>query len=341
MKKYHIGVIGAGSIARNCHIPGYAAAANCELTAIADPEAKCLQAVREKGWRFGHEYRDHRDMLAHERLDAVSICTPNKFHAGIAIDCLNAGCDLLLEKPVALTLADAEAIKAAAKRNQRRIMVGFSHRFNALNLASKAAIDAGKIGQPYMIRVRFAHGGPWPGWASTDWFYNPELAGGGALMDMAVHAFDIIQWYLGEVKSVSAQVATLRKAIAVDDNVVAIVEFKDKCLGYIDCGWTSKAGFVGIEIMGDNGFICVDYGKSKAIMNCGECSPDGKINMKETVLAEGHKLAPWPSEMDYFTRNLGENVDFSPDIDCGIDTLRLVLAAYDSSRSGRKVEIVR
>jgi len=339
MKKYRIGVVGAGAIAQSCHIPGYAAASNCELTAIADPEEKCLQMVRDKNWKFAREYHSHQDMLAHEQLDVVSICTQNKFHAAIAIDCLNAGCDLLLEKPVALTLAEAEEIKEAATRNGRRLMVGFSHRFNELNRASKAAVDAGKIGKPYMIRIRFAHNGPWPGWAKTNWFYNPELAGGGALMDMAVHAFDLIRWYIGDVKNITARVATLRKDIEVDDNVVAIVEFKEKCLGYIDCGWTSPSGFVGVEIMGDQGCICVDYGKACASMRRGECTPDGKTTIKESILAEGYKITPWATEMAYFTEHLNRPGAFSPDIDCGIETLRLVLAAYQSSRSGRRVNI--
>lgn len=342
MKKHRIGVIGAGAIAQHCHIPGYAAAANCELVAIADPEEACLAAVREKGWRFAAEHRSHRELLAAgHRLDVVSICTPNKFHADIAVDCLDAGLDLLLEKPVALTLDEAARIADAAARNRRRVMVGFSHRFNELNRAAKAAIDAGQIGRPYMIRVRFAHTGPWPGWAKTDWFYNPELSGGGALLDMAVHAFDLVQWYQGPVRAVSARVATLRKPIAVDDNVVALVEFDSACLGYIDCGWTSPAGFLGVEIMGDNGCITVDYGAVSATMRRGSVTPDGKNEIAESVLTSGYKLQPWPAEMAYFTAALDTAEPFSPGLDAGIDTLRVVLAAYESSRSGRRVEIDR
>lgn len=341
MKKYKIGVIGAGAIAQGCHIPGYAAANNCELTAVADPEPKCLAAVREKGWHFGSEYSDHKAMLAAEKLDAISICTPNKFHADIAVDCLNADCDLLLEKPIALTLEEATRIQEAAARSGRRVMLGFSHRFNELNHAAKEAIDAGKIGKPYMIRMRFAHSGPWPGWAKTDWFYKPEISGGGALLDMAVHALDLCQWYQGPIRSISAKVATLRKPIKVDDNVIALLEFESPCLGYIDCGWTSPAGFVGVEIMGDNGYIRVDYGKSVTTMSCGSCTPDGKTQITESVLAEGYKLKPWEKEMEYFTRTLESGEPFSPGIREGIDTLRLVLAAYESDSSGKRIDIRR
>jgi len=339
MKKHRIGVIGAGAIAQFCHIPGYAAASNCELTAIADPEEECLKMVRDAGWRFEREYRGHREMLAAEKLDAVSVCTPNKFHAEIAIDCLNAGCDILLEKPIAMNMTEAMRIRDAAQKNNRRVMVGFSHRFNDLNQAAKKAIGDGCIGRPYMIRVRFAHSGPWPGWAKTDWFYNPQMAGGGALMDMAVHAFDLIQWYIGPVKTVSALTETLRKDIAVDDNVAAWVRFQDRCMGYIDCGWTSTAGFSGVEIMGDNGYICVDYNDDAAIMHHGVCTPDGKREMTECTLAKGYEMPPWGREMAYFTSLLDSNASFSPDLNSGIETLKLVLAAYKSSRTGQHIEL--
>ncbi len=341
MKKYKIGVIGAGAIAQACHIPGYVEAKNCELTAVAEPDAKVLAGVRDRGWQFEREYSDYKKMLEAESLDVVSICAPNKFHAEIAVDCLNAGCDLLLEKPIALTLEEAKRIEEAARLTKRRVMVGFSHRFNELNRAAKDALECGKIGKPYMIRVRFAHSGPWPGWAKTDWFYNQKISGGGALLDMAVHAFDLCQWYQGPIQSVSAQVATLRKDIPVDDNVIALLEFGNECLGYIDCGWTSPAGFVGVEIMADNGCITVDYGKSTATMCCGSCAPDGSHELVEATLAEGYKREPWEAEMDYFTGALDSGQDFTPGVAEGIDTLRLVLAAYESSREGRSVAIDR
>lgn len=336
-KKYRVGVVGAGAIAQAMHIPGYDAAPNCELVAIADPNPACLREVREKGWKFGKEYRDHKEMLAAEKLDVVSVCTPNRFHAEVAIDCMKAGADLLLEKPVALTMKEAAAIAQTATRTKRRIMVGFSHRFNPLNLAAKKAIDAGRIGKPYMIRVRFAHTGPIPGWAKTDWFYKPEMAGGGALMDMAVHAFDIVQWLIAPAVSIYAQTATLRKKIPVDDNVVAVLEFKDRCMGYVECGWTSPAGFNGIEIMGDNGAICCDYAANQAVLVTQTSNAAGTGTAMRTVLVSHPDVSAWENEMKYFTANLGSRKAFSPGMDSGIATLRLVLGAYKSAKTGRKV----
>lgn len=336
-KKYQIGVVGAGAIAQALHIPGYAAAAHCELAAIADPSPERLKEVRDKGWKFRNEYGGYREMLKAEKLDVVSICTPNKFHAEVAIAALEAGADLLLEKPVAMSMKEARGIARAAEKSGRRIMVGFSHRFNGMNIAAKNAIKAGKIGAPYMIRVRFAHMGPLAGWAKSDWFFRPTLAGGGALMDMAVHAFDIAQWLVGPATSIYAQTATLRHKIPLDDNVVAVLEFGKRCLGYIDCGWTSPAGFVGIEIMGDKGAILCDYAAGKAILTAQKNTAAGTGSSETVELAAGTNS--WSDEMKYFTDTLATKKAFVPGLDAGIATQKLIEGAYKSAKTGRKVNL--
>jgi len=341
MKTFRIGVIGAGAIAQHAHIPGYAAAKNCVLAAVADPEPRCLAEVAAKGWRFERVYSDYRRMLAEvgATLDAVSVCTPNYLHKEIAVACLRAGCEVLLEKPVALTLADALAIKAAARKHRRRVMVGFTHRFNGLNVAARAALKAGKIGRPFMARVRFAHTGPWPGWAKTDWFYRRRKAGGGAMLDMAVHAFDLLHWYLGPATAVQARVATLRKPIEVDDNALALLEFGKGCLGYVEAGWTSPVGYCGVELMGDAGAIFVDYGRAKTTMIRGVRTPDGRSCQETVVLADGVGAEAWRSELAHFTKGLAGRGSFCVGIDEGIAALKVTLAAYRSSRTGRRIRI--
>ncbi len=338
--KIKVGVAGGGAIAQASHIPGYAANPEFELTAIADPCAESLAQVRAK-WPFNKEYSDYREMIETEKPDVVSVCTPNKFHADIAIFALEHGADVVLEKPIALSMKDGEAIKAAAERNGKRIFVCFSHRFNDMIAAAEKALKEGKIGEPYMFRVRFAHGGPWPGWAKTDWFYSPELAGGGALLDMAVHAFDLVRHLVGEVTAVSAKAATLRKDIALDDNIVALLEVGDRCMGYVDAGWTSRGGFSGVEIMGDNGFLLADYAKGKVSATYGVTSPDGSITMSEDVILEGGSRPHWGNQMAEFTRKLADGSTPYPGIDDGLEALRITLACYESSSEGKRIAIKR
>ncbi len=337
-KQLKVCVIGAGAIAQGSHIPGYAANPQCELTAIADVDPKCLEQVRAK-WQFAREYSDYKEMIVKEKPDVVSVCTPNKLHAEMAIFALDHGADLVLEKPIALTLEEGIQIKEAGERNRKRIFVCFSHRFNDMIVAAAQAMKEEAIGEPYMFRVRFAHSGPWPGWAKTDWFYNPEMAGGGALLDMAVHAFDLVRHLVGEVTAVSAKTATLRKDIKLDDNVVALLESGSRCLGYVDAGWTCPAGFNGVEIMGDNGFIVVDYINGKVTLKSGVNTPDGTVKMTEKILREGGSRPHWRNQMAAVTEMLLSGAAPTPNIDDGLEALKIALACYESSASGKRVAI--
>ena len=338
-RKFRIGVIGAGAIAQACHIPGYVKAGNCELSAIADPNDACLKEVAGRGWRFRAVYHDYREMLAREKLDAISICTPNALHKEQAVAAAATGADILLEKPVVLSMDEARAVRQAVRRHGNRVMVGFSHRFSPHNVLVHKKVQAGAIGRPYMIRIRFAHMGPWPGWAKTDWFYNPALAGGGALLDMGIHAFDLARWIVGEATAVQARIATLRKKIRVDDNAVVVLEFGGKCLGCIEVGWTSPSGFVGLEVMGDKGSITVDYAAQKTTMTAGATRPDGGRRLRTTVLLESLSMHTWDEEMAHFTSMLGNHRPFRVGLEDGVAALKLALAAYKSGRTGRRVAI--
>jgi predicted dehydrogenase len=337
MTKLRVGIVGAGSIAKSCHAPGYAASDDCELVAIADISEKSLEMMR-KEYKFAKEYRDYREMLKNEELDVVSVCTPNKFHSEIAIAALEAGCDVLLEKPIALSMGEGEAIKAAIEDSGKRLGVCFSHRFNDLVRLAQKALAEKMIGEVFMIKVRFAHSGPFPGWASSDWFYNPELAGGGAMLDMAVHAVDIIQYLIGPITAINAMIATLRKDIAVDDNVVGSVRIGDRCMGYFECGWTSTAGSSGIEIMGDNGAIFADYATGKTTVRFGAMSPTGEFQIEEKLLGEA-KTSHWTTEMKEFIAKLKNGEELPTNIDDGLSALKVTLAAYESNATGKQVKL--
>lgn len=339
MKTYKIGVIGAGAIAQNAHIPGYAKAKNCELTAIADPLDRCLKEVKSKGYEFHNTYHDYREMLKRENLDVISICTPNYLHKEMAVAAFKKGCQVLLEKPIAINMVQAKAIRNAQVKYGTRCMVSFTHRFNLMNVKAKEALKKGDIGKPYMVRVRMAHTGPIPGWAKTDWFYDLEKAGGGAMLDMAIHAFDLIQWYLGPVTAVHGKAVTLRKKIKVDDNALAILEFGESCLGYVEAGWTSPAGFRGLEIMGDNGMILVDYSAGKTTITKGVSRPDNSNHQITDVLVDKPGPSAWVREMEYFTSHLNSRKPFDITVDDGISALNIALACYKSSLTGKTIKL--
>lgn len=345
MPKINVGVIGTGSIG-NVHLTGYAAAArHINIAAICDVTPSRLKEMGDKyGVAPEHRYRDYNEMLANEDLQAVSVCVPNKFHFEAAAAAVKSGCDLLLEKPVVLTMDEARRMRQLLKKHPVKFMVAFSHRFSLPNIAAKKLLDKGTIGKPYSIRVRFAHTGPYPGWAKGDWFYKPAIAGGGAVLDMGIHAIDICQNLVGPIQTVQAEVKTLRKKIRVDDNAFMLVDFgrEAACIGSIEVGWTSPAGFAGIEIFGDKGSISLPMGEA-GIVTRGVRRPDGTAEMQTRPVVDDPGDGNWPNQMEQWVRYLRgvKPTTHIPGWDEGESALAVSIAAAQSSKTGRRVKVKR
>lgn len=335
---YRVGVIGVGAIAQACHLPGYARQSGVSLVAYSDPEPLRHQEMRGlypemKG------YAHFQHMLDQEKLDVVSICTPNKFHASAAIAALKAGCHVLCEKPMACSHAECEEMMAAAKKARRKLMIGFTHRLFTGPQKCHELLKARRLGKPFMVRVRFAHGGPYPGWAKDDWFYKKELAAGGAILDMGIHAIDLCLWLMGAITAVSGRAATLIRKIEVEDNAVMILEFKNGALGYIDVGWTSKPGFSGFELYGTEGTLICDY--LKGLQWCGGKASAGSDSAVAWKMLDPHPTSGgWNVEIDHWMNVVRGEEKLTMDAKAGINALDVALAAYKSNKTGRRVSLV-
>ena len=337
MRKLRVATIGCGSIAQELHLPGYAKNPHCEIVACADPEPRRWSEV-EKQFGVRRFYEDYRTMLDKEALDAVSVCSPNKFHAEQAYVALNLGLHVICEKPMTLTIKEADVLAKAVEKTGAVFMVGFSHRFIRGNIEARKILKSGSVGKPFMIRIRFAHQGPYPGWAKDDWFYSPKVAGGGALLDMGIHAFDLVRFFLGDVKTVSANVKTIFKHIKVDDNAVIMLEFESGALGYIEVGWTSLPGFIGSEIYCRDGNIFIDYRNAMTLLT-GIASPSGRSKTRVKTFPFKPTEGGWDIEMDYFVNCILKGKKPEPDVYEGREAVRIALAAYESARTGRTVTI--
>lgn len=262
-----IGVIGCGAIAQEGHLPGYAACADVEIAAVCDVDPQRARAVAE---RFGVKdvYTSHVELLADKSIQAVSICTPNFLHATHAIDSLQAGKAVLCEKPMTTTRGDAQAVLNAAEQTGSMLMVGFTHRFFLHNRYVRSLIQSGAIGEVLSVRVRMAHRGPYESWvAKSDWFFRHEMAGGGAVLDMGIHALDIMRFFAGEIAEIKGLTATKVHPLKDEDMAVAIMRFASGALGYLETGWHSHPGFNGIEIYASQGTIINDYGTGLRLLD--------------------------------------------------------------------------
>jgi len=189
-----VGIIGAGGIARDANVPAYQALGDeVELVAVADVvRANAERLAAQTGCRG--VYESYEEMLAHERLDLVSVCTPNKYHAPAAIAALEAGVAVGCVKPPAMTAAEARAMAAAARRSGKVYTVLFPSRCSPDVRAAKRFADDGGLGEVYSGRVLAQRRRGIPAWGV---FTSRELQGGGPLIDIGVHGLDAALWVMG------------------------------------------------------------------------------------------------------------------------------------------------
>ena len=217
-----VGIAGVGAAGR-AFIPAFAAHREFELVAIADPSAAVRAEMKVQA------YEDFDAMLAHAAVDLVCIATPTEQHAAQAIAALEAGKHVLLEKPMATSVADAQRINEAARRARKVLLVGHSHSYDAPIARMRELVEAGELGAPCMANT----------WAFTDWVYRPrrpeelEVAkGGGVTFRQGAHQFDILRFLCGGLaRSVRAKTFDLDPARATVGAHVAFVDFADGAAG--------------------------------------------------------------------------------------------------------------
>lgn len=256
MRSVRVGVVGLGRIgevhARNLAqaVPG------AELVAVADVDrGKVERIASECG--VGGRYADYKEMLKREDVDAVVIAAPSYMHAEMVRECAEAGKHVFCEKPLALTLEDAEACVRAAEKAGVRLQVGYMRRFDPGYAAAKKMIDRGEIGRPVLIKLISRDPAPPPGWVA-----DPKLSGG-IFIDLASHDFDLARWLMGaEVRRVYVEGGALvyeevRKRGDLDNAVVNLL-FEDGRIGNVEVSRNAVYGYdIRTEVLGTDGAIIV------------------------------------------------------------------------------------
>lgn len=223
MDRLNIGIIGLGR--GNGHARRVADSDRCELVAIADiVEDAAKQAAEEMGAQKW--YKDYKEMLEKEDLDAAIISTPNHLHAPMSLDCMEAGLHVLVEKPMCNTMEDANAIVDLAEKKGRKMYVGYNYRWKPEYQKIKEILDGGQLGRlqyancvvkTWRAESYYAHAGWRTKWATQ---------GGGVLMNQATHHLDSLSWWMGEAQTVIGCIENLYHDMEVEDTGTAIIKFK-------------------------------------------------------------------------------------------------------------------
>lgn len=206
-----VGIIGNGGIA-HCHADGYKELADrVEIVACCDINEEKAKSFSEE-YGIPNYYTDCADMLAAHKLDLVSVCTWNSAHAPCTIAALEAGSNVICEKPMAMNAEEAEAMKAAAEKAGKLLMIGFVRRHGDDARDAKGLVENGDLGEVYYAKATYLRRCGCPG----GWFGDKKYSGGGPLIDLGVHVIDLTRYVLGCPKPVSVYGFTSDKIGARD-----------------------------------------------------------------------------------------------------------------------------
>lgn len=236
-ERVRLGLIGAGRISR-AHVRAYTELADhIKVVAIAEPNETAASAARESLGEDGEAcrvYSDWRQLLEQRDLEAVDVCLPHDLHAPVCVAAAEASMHVLVEKPIARDLAEADAMIAAAERAGVLLMVCHDRRYAPELVAIKDLVDGGAIGQLLCLRLdhnQYIRVGP------TDWIFQRRRLGGGAIMSCLTHQLDLIRWYGGEVAQVGCVSLTLPDRMEGEIIGVVPLRFASGAVGDAVINW--------------------------------------------------------------------------------------------------------
>ncbi len=198
VKKLKVGIIGCGGIANGKHMPALSKLDTVEMVAFCDiVRERAEEAAKKYGTEDAKVYSDYKELLSDKSIDVVHVCTPNKSHADISVDAMEAGKHVMCEKPMAKTSEGARRMVEAAKRTGKKLTIGYQNRFRPDSLYLKKACEAGDLGEIYFAKAHAIRRRAVPTWGV---FLNEEEQGGGPLIDIGTHALDLTLWMMNNYK---------------------------------------------------------------------------------------------------------------------------------------------
>ena len=341
IKEIGFGIIGCGMIS-NWHAEAISKVQGARLAAVTDVYEKSRNDFAEKFHTSAENSVD--ELLARKDIDIICICTPSGLHAPLAVQAANAGKNIIVEKPMALNLKEADEVIEACKSNQVKMAVISQLRFTKAIQKLKGAVDGGLLGKLitgdiYMKFYRSQEYYNKGGWRGT-W----KMDGGGALMNQGIHGIDLLQYVMGSVKSVFAYTRTLARKIEVEDTAVAVLEFENGALGVIEGTTSIYPGLPRrLEINGDKGTIIVEEdsitnwdieGMERPVDVVLERTTSGAASNPAAFSLDGHILQI--GDMVEAVRNNREPMVNQYD---GKKPVEIIMAIYESSRTGKPVNL--
>lgn len=331
MEKTKIAVIGLGGIAQLTHLPILTKLPNVQVVSVSDTNRARLKAIGEK-YSLKNLYQDYREMLEKEEIHGVVIATPTDSHAEIAINCLKAKKDVLIEKPIARNYEEAKEIQTAAKKNKKQVMVGMKLRYRPDAMLMRSLVNSGELGDIFYVRC---------GWlrkqsSEQKWFLNKSQSGGGVLIDLGILVLDLALWIMGDHKLKSVSVETFSHTTKeVEDTAIGLIRFIDERVISFEVSWGLHAEWDKFHLaaFGTKGTAHLNPLKAYKRLESGHID----YTLPTSVSASNLYKKAFENELKHFVAAVRDN---SPMVSSGEDALmlmQLLEAIYKSAELKKEV----
>jgi predicted dehydrogenase len=329
-----VGVVGCGLIGRR-----RAAVAKVSpqdsLVVVADlDEARAQVTAAEMSCETT---TDWRKVVTREDLDVVVVSTTNNWLTPITVAALEAGKHVLCEKPPGRNSEEARRMMEAARANKKKLKIGFNHRHHGAIWKAKELFDQGGVGEPLFVRCRYGHGGR-PGY-EKEWRADPEVSGGGELLDQGVHAIDLFRWFLGDFQEAFGYIGTWFWNMPVEDNAFALFRTGGGQVASLHVSWTQWKNLFCFEVFGQDGYLVVEglggsYGPER--LRVGRRRPEGGVPEQEVLEFSGPDDS-WEAEWREFTSAIDKDREPLANGGDGWQVMRMVEAVRESTRMGQVI----
>jgi predicted dehydrogenase len=328
-----VGLIGLGFAGTVLHLPSLLKNPRAHLVAVSDvSEGKLAEFASSFPNLDVRKSISHHSIIEDPGIDAVFIASPTPSHTSIAIEAIKAGKHVFCEKPISSTIEDAQLMVEESEAHPNLVlMIGQVLRFWPEYVQIKKIIDDGKIGKPVIARTYRAN--PMP----KAQFYEKDELSGGVIVDLGLHDIDFLSWALGPVASIYAQGGNLSGRGDVIDYAQIHFNFESCAIAYLETNWALPENFpfsTAIEITGTQGMIAADNTDSRA-------SYQLTINGQKRVTAAVSELNGYHYEQDAFLRAVQTKSQTPIPASAALYSLRLAIAAKESIRTGKEVNLMQ
>ena len=340
----NVGILGAGGIAALSHLPEIANINGMRVTHICGRTERRLRLLcgRFDVPRYSTAWQD---LLNDDTLDAVIVALPHPLHADAGLAVLARGWHLFMQKPLCTTMAESDQLVSASGSRPRQV-VYCRPSFDAVVVEMRKRIAAGVVGKVSGALSRHSHGGPEVYYAEvTDtfeearvagdfWFFDADVAGGGALIDMGVYAIANLVALLGKARAVTARMATVAKPTALEDTATLILEFENGALATAETGWCDPARSSFLRVHGTSGKLIQDK-ESIQFIRPGSADREWAEPIVENIFppAVPNQHLEWMRCIEYGVQPELSNLWVARHV------TEIMLAAEESNCQGRRIKI--